>query len=601
MFIFYCLVLLLLVYLGPAIALYPRLILSSRTAVAIPYVSIAVIILIQEMLQRTGMFSHEIVLAVSASLFFIAAIRAILLLRRIGASSIRWPPTHRVLILLSLLLGLYWATRLGTAGFDTDDEIYSWNMWAVQHYLGHEIDYYYTQSAYPQLFSILISYCYKLLGSFELQLPVKLLFALFPISLWSAIAIAPREATFANAIRSVVVMVLLTAAIGRYFSIGLADPLMAASLTVSIFAFIEYSTHPDRREFLFLSLVCAAVSLYTKQAALIWALFSLPLVALIATLRGRLLPITLIGAGVVLALGLAWVIGAGSGFQDNYGVINASQQGRELTDQLLWAVRTHTFDHPFAPLFLIAAGVSVIRGGRHRDIFLLFVLPSLLAWLLFGAYSMRLGIHIVAVCALLLAATDYSLSPRFGSAQFANSEQYIRRNGKVLAILALILISSLSAYRINRHIDDNFSLYISGKNTISRYFGKDAEFVFDELYNRPDLMLWVPSNYIYGIFYGHTPVMRPAFREIDDYDHSSLLSEIRDNRPDYLFDSGPQVAYGPGAMLLHELAEQHCPELFEKRAGPPNELGYTVYALNYDEARIGRCEDNFNEGTVSLD
>jgi len=594
MFIFYCLVLLFLVYLAPAVALCPRLLLSSRTAVAIPFVSIAVIILIQALLQQTGMYSHEVVLAISSLLLLIATVRAVWMFRRNGAPTLCWPITHRVLLLFSLLFGIIWAVELGTAGFDTDDEIYSWNLWAVQHYLGREADFYYTQSPYPQLFPILISYCYKLLGNLDLQLPVKALFALFPVSLWGAITVAPRNATFTNAIRSVVVMILLAAAIGRYFTSGLADPLMSASLIVAIFTFIQYSNSPDHREFLVLSLVCAAVALYTKQAALIWAIFSLPVIALIATVRGRLPPITAVGGALLLALGLVWVIGPGNGFENNYGVINASQQGRELMDQLLFAIRLHSIDHPFVPLFLIAAIVSMLRARRHRDILLTFLLPSLFVWLLFGAYSMRLGIHVVAVSALLLAATDYSLPPGYGGGQLRKSEDFIRRNGLLLAILTVVLVAGFSTYRLKENIGkigSGFSPYDGGMNTIAKYFGKDANFVFDELYDRPDLLLWIPSNYIYGIFYGHTPVMRPAFREVAEYDLWALLQEIRDKRPDYLFDSGQHVAFGPGSMLLRELAQERCPELFDKVAAPPNKYGYTIYALHHDDDLLTRCGD----------
>lgn len=171
MYLIYCLVLLLLVYLAPACALNPALLLSSRTAVAIPFVSIATVVVIQKALELTDRYSHELVLLVSLALLVIAVIRVFLLLRSLrpasgmdaGEQRFDWPATHRVLLVLSCLFGLYWAAQLGTSGFDTDDEIYSWNLWAVQHYLGHDIDFYYTQSPYPQLFPILISWCYKFL------------------------------------------------------------------------------------------------------------------------------------------------------------------------------------------------------------------------------------------------------------------------------------------------------------------------------------------------------------------------------------------------------------------------------------------------------
>ena len=198
----------------------------------------------------------------------------------------------------------------------------------------------------------------------------------------------------------------------------------------------------------------------------------------------------------------------------------------------------------------------------------------------------------MAVFALLLAASGFALPRVLGGGGWPRTASFVRRYARPLALGAVVLMSSASIYRISRNIDKigpDFSPVMAGQNMISLYFGENARFVYEELYDRQDLLLWVPSNYIYGIFYGHTPMIRPAFRETDDYNLQSLVDEIREHRPDYLFDSGPRVAYGPGAALLRELAENRCPQLFEKKAGPPNRFGYTVYRLSDDQAILDRC------------
>lgn len=598
MFFFYSLAVLLLVYLAPAIALYPKLILSSRTIVATPFVSIAVVVVVQQLLVLGNIYNQSAVVTISIMLLMITVIRLIHLLRNINPSMLYWPTSHRFLLLFSLLLGSYWASELSTTGFAVDDELYSWNMWAIQHYLGHEIDFYYTQSPYPQLFPILISYCYKLLGSFELQMPVRALFALFPVALWGTIAIAPKEATFSNAVCSVIVMLALAAAIGSYFSVGLADPLMASSLVVAIFLFIQFSKTPDHRDLLMLSLICAAVAIHTKQAALIWALISFPIITLVATLKRQLPLVALLGAAVLMALGLAWVMGPGSGFHDNPGVTNRSQQDRSFIEQLSFAVQNNFFDQPLAPLFLIAGTVAVLRARRHRDVLLLFLLPALFAWLFYGAYSLRLGIHVVALAALLFAVTGYRL-PTSLDMTLARNEGFVRRHALLISIIGLFLIGRASLHRIHKNvgeIGDNFSPYVSGLNTITKYFGKDAGFVFYELYNRPDLLLWVPSNYIYGIFYGHTPMIRPDYIARPDYSMKALLDEIEHHLPNYLFDAGTRVSFGPGSARLRELAENICPDLFEKNISPPNKYGYyTVYRLHDNSVLIGYCREKLKQ------
>lgn len=590
MFILYALALLLLVYMAPAFALFPRLILSSRTIVATPFISIAIIGVAQTVFAFGDIYTQSVVIAFSVTMLLIAVVRLIGLLR--SHPMFYWPSTHRFLLLFSVLLGCYWAAELGSGGFDGNDEIYSWNLWAIQHYLGHEVDLFYVRSPYPQLFSILISYGYKLLGSIELQLPVRLLFAIFPVAMWGAIAVAPKEATFANALQSFILMLLLAGAIGRYFAMGLADPLMASSLVVAIFLFIQYRDALDRPELLILSLVCAAVALFTKQAALIWALFSFPVIAIFAMAKQRLPLKALLGSFVLMALGIMWVAGPGSGFQDNQGVINASQNGRGLMEQFIFSVQSNLIEKPLVLLLIVASMIAVFRTRSHRDILLVFLLPALFAWLLFGAYDLRLGIHIVGLSALLLAATAYPSPISLGSGIVGWSERLIRRYSIVLIILVSVFVGGVTISRIYKNvgkIGDNYSPYISGINTISKFFGKDAVFVFTELYDKKDLLLWVPSNYIYGVFYGHTPMMRPDYRGTKKYGPKELLIEIDNNRPDYLFDSGPKVAYGPGSKQLRKLAETYCSKLFEKSVEPPNKYGYTVYRLQNNDALIENC------------
>lgn len=596
MFIVYCLALLLLVYLAPALALYPKLILSSRTAVAIPFISIGIIAVAQGVLAATDSYSHLIVTGFSVVLLLTAAARLVLMFKRRNALLFYWPTTHRLLLLFSLFLGIYWAAQLGSTSFDTDDEIYSWNMWAIQHYQNDAIDYYYTGVPYPQLFAILISFCYKLLGSIELQLPVKAMFAVFPVALWGAIAVAPKEASTANAIRSFVIMVLLFAAVGNLFGVGLADPLMAASLVVAIFLFMQYTENPEHRELLVFSVVCAAVAFYAKQAGLIWALFSLPAIALIAVWKRRLPPVTLVGAGVLLALGLIWVFGIGSGFQNNHGVINTSQQGRSTLEQLFFAINKHCTEQPLVPLFLTAGVFSVLRVRRHRDILILFLLPALFAWLLYGAYNLRLGIHVVALSALLLAASNYPFPALLGGGDLPRGERFISRYALIFAIMVPLLIAAGTIYQINKNLKiygNQFSPYIAGKNTIARFFGKDAEFVFKELYDRPDLLLWVPTSYIYGVFYAHTPMMRPDLDKMPQYDVAMLLEDIKSRRPNYLFDGGQWVDYTPASGLLRELAEQQCTYLFE-RVVRRNKYGYVIYRLHNDDALIEQCANTLH-------
>lgn len=191
LYLLYCFILLAFVYVSPALALFPRLVLSARTSIAIPFVSIFAVGVLERILSVAGIFSQAVVVFISVAFALIALYRV----RRLivaGNFMFEWPSPHVFLLIFNGFIAFGFAAELGTTSFALDDEIYSWNMWAVQHYLGEPVDYYYTRSAYPQLFAVPIAYCYKLLGSIELQLPVKALFGIFPFCLLSAIALAPR-------------------------------------------------------------------------------------------------------------------------------------------------------------------------------------------------------------------------------------------------------------------------------------------------------------------------------------------------------------------------------------------------------------------------
>jgi hypothetical protein len=247
---------------------------------------------------------------------------------------------------------------------------------------------------------------------------------------------------------------------------------------------------------------------------------------------------------------------------------------------------------PLVPLLLAAALVAVSRSGRNRDIAWLFLVPATGVWLLYGAYSLRLGIHLVAVAALLLALSGYALPGRLGAGAPAPAERWLRARWPVVTLVLALLVTGLAGRRIADNmveVGERFSLYAAGPNTIAKYFGKDAERVIRATYDRPDRLLWVPSNYLWGIYYAHTPMVRPAARHGEEFGVRDLFGDLQADRPDYLFDAGERVAFGPGSQRLRELAGTHCPFLFEKLATPPNKYGYTLYALRREPGLLERC------------
>lgn len=577
MYYIYVIELLTLIYLLPAVSLFPKLILSSRTAITIPFVSILIIVLLKETLSFFNLFSQNIVLIFHSLFFLIASYRLYQIKKDYD-----WPKVHILVYLISFSVSVFYAARLGISSFGTDDEIYSWNMWAVQHFLGENVDYYYTTSAYPQFFSILIAYCYKILGTVELQLPVRSLLAFFPFSLLVTIGIASNK----TEIKSIalfffwMLVIVFGIGIGKYFDDGLADPMMSAALIVSVFMFIQYINNHDKTIYLFLSSICAIVAAYSKQPALIWAILALPLITSISVIRRTIPLISLLPVGIVMLVSIYWVLGPGFDFQNNQGVINASQHDRDILEQVLYSFNMYLIKQPMLFILFILSTISVFRSKKYIDIYLLLLLPSTLAWFIFGAYSgVRLGIHVIALLTVLYASTGYYLPFSILNDKFTSIGQYINKNAYSVIgffLILAILSSSIHVYKKFKKNGDSFDIYNGSKVTISKYFGKDSEYIFNEIYGNKEIKIWIPSNYIYGIFYGHNSIIRP---DKDQYSLKELLADIKNKKPDYLFYSGDRVAFGQGSKRLHELVNNHCSDIFQKVAGPENKFGYIVYKL----------------------
>ena len=294
---------------------------------------------------------------------------------------------------------------------------------------------------------------------------------------------------------------------------------------------------------------------------------------------------TLIPVAIAWGCGLLWLVTEGDGFWMNDGVVTRSHQDRMWFQQLFHASNKWLIDTPAITIMLLLCIHAVLRGHRGRSIFFGLVVPSLLVWLLFGAYDLRLGMHVVAVSALLIATNGFWPNAGVGPAAAGAVVSYrVRHLVHGLSAVAVI-VAGIGALKYIEERRPGFSLYDGGKNTIYRYFGDDADFVHREIY-RSDRTLWIPSNYIYGIFYGHNPIIRPDHR-VATLDLDRLKAEIMRDRPDYLFESGDVVAYGPATALLRDLVTE-CGDWFETVATPSDVHGYTVYRLNHDA--VGRSE-----------
>lgn len=584
MYLVYVTGLILGLYLAPGLALMPRAAFDSRLAYAVPVVSVLIVTTLARILKPLGLFTETIVF--SATLMF-AAIAAWRLYRLRPGTDAHWPVVHRLVYLFSICVVLPAAARLGTSSFDDNDEIYSWNMWAVQHVLGEKHDLFYTIAPYPQTFSYLIAWSYQLLGSIDLQLPIKCGLSMLSASCVAAIGTAsPRQDS--KALLWFVALMVFTLFVARLhdrgLSKGLAEIVMIPALVVSVALYLQHVRLQVSPVHLWLASATAIVAGLSKQPALIWLMLTLPILAVADTIRWQRPLKTLIPVAIAWGCGLLWLVTEGNGFWMNDSVVTRSHQDRMWFQQLFHASNKLLIGTPAITVMLLLCIHAVLRGRWGRSIFFGLVVPSLLVWLLFGAYDLRLGMHLVAVAALLIAANGFlpnaGVGPAAAGTVVSNRVRYLVRGLSAVAVI----ISGIGAWKYIEDRGPGFSLYDGGKNTIYKYFGDDADFVHREIY-RSGRTLWIPSNYIYGIFYGHNPIIRPDHR-VATLDLDRLKAEIIRDRPDYLFESGDIVAYGPATALLRDLVAE-CGDWFETVAAP-SDKGYTVYRLNHDA--VGRSE-----------
>ena len=397
------------IYLAPGLALIPRAAFDSRIAYAVPVVSVLIVTLLARILKEIDLFINTNVLWITIIFLVTSAWR---LYKIWPTVDIHWPTSHRLVYLISFCVALTAAAKLGVSSFEIHDEIYSWNLWAIQHTRGENHDLFFTVAPYPQTFPYLISWSYQLLGSIDLQSPVKCSFFIFTASLVAAIGTANPDQTSRSILWSmaVIVFVLFAAELSRQLARGHAETLMVPALVVSVALYLQDRRSPCGSLHLWLSSVAAVVAGLSKQPALIWLVLALPFLSTVDVVRRRRPYTRLIPVAISCCCGLLWMATEGDGFMDNQGVIGRSMENRSWLEQLLFVPGSLMGNRSGIIFVLILCCLILLYRRTGRDVFFCLIIPSLLLWFLFGAYGLRLGLHIVAIAALLIAANGIKSS-----------------------------------------------------------------------------------------------------------------------------------------------------------------------------------------------
>ena len=483
----------------------------------------------------------------------------------------------------------YAVIKLSITGFDVDDEIYSWNMWAIQHFEGKTADFRFTVSPYPQLFSYWIAAIYHALGTISLHSVPRVFLAISALLLGMSVTVMAKIASWRAAVVTALILTFTVGPVIVRLAKGLADPLMSAAVILSAMLLITYAREPKKLTWLWLAGACAVIGALTKQAGLIWACFSLPLIVTVGFLHYKWPKGTLIVAATVLLISMIWPVWIAPTFTNNPGVINASMGNRSYLQQIRFAVHEYLIARPEILLLFVASALATWRNAFLRLLFFVGFLPMLAAWFLFGAYEIRLGIHVLGlaglltICALMAPMKDESSHP------YTKESNRLPHRGPTLLLASMLtgaivtgLIASVLAlaHKLGTDLTDGAS------NTLRIQYGSNSDAVLDSLLkSKPHV--WTTSNYAYGALYGRLPVGFPGYVGLD-YTVANVKKELLAFKAEYAVYTG-RVAYGPASELLKELA-QKCPDALDPVLTPPNQNGFILYKVDLKVIASESCQ-----------
>lgn len=486
---------------------------------------------------------------------------------------------------------------LATSSFSVDDEIYSWNMWAVQNYLGQRADYFYTHVPYPQALPLWLASIYRSLGGVDCQAIPRFFLATTGFIYLVAVSHCFQIKNFKHALVSIAIVLLIwnLIGIGEIFSHGFADPLMAASLLVSVLLFIEYSKTTNNIIILVASAGCAIVAVYSKQPAMIWGIGILPFLTIIGVFRSGWPKQSLLIVFLSALICLYWPLGPGAGFQDNNGVITRSLQNRSIIQQIIFSVDRFLLKNTGFLVLLILSYWSCRKQTIHRALWLLLFVPMLLSWFIWGSYTLRLGVHVIGLAGLLLMSSyteslgvvSLPINRQIIIWPVINNSIFFRKKWMtaLLLTLALCVYIEKDVFRVARR--ERIDLAHGGWTTLSRQYGSDyAPFIYEKIYKKKAMKVWSTTNYTYGVFFGHVISDRPHYTD-QFYGRENLLRDLVESAPDYAIYAG-KVPFGPASELLKKVAE-NCQSIFKPVVEPPNEYGFIIYSIDKNKLRDQQC------------
>ena len=497
--------------------------------------------------------------------------------------------THGIWRLAAWLLMMAFAScaaYMASGAFSKHDEIYSWNLWAIEHFQRQPYDMEYTQAVYPQAFAYWIASIYAAQGQFVVQWVARLAASLPVLLLLTVASGAWRPDVSKRAtILGLGITVAALLATYRDLLMGYADPLRSAALVASVAALLRYAQDTRRIAWLYASVGAAVFASYTKQPAVLWVGASLPMIALAGVIwwgwPWRAFAIVVVGAA--LAGFGAFVVSAG--MTDNQGVISRALGEGGVWQALASSVNSYLIKRPLNLVLLLGSWWAVRRIPWLHMVWWLAMLPMMGLWFTLGSYESRHGIHCIWLAAVLWLTALYRV-PK-GATEDDTEAPFVAAKpshavlpealGVVMVLLVIGVVTSLGARHKGTDMRDG------QKSAFARQMGNlEAHDLFERLVGER-AHVFVTSNYSWGLFYGRLPLYRAT--DHDDHATDSLARMLVRVRADYAISAG-SYAYGPHSERLLKLVAL-CPEGLSEMMASVDEH-FRVFAVHQEA--LNACE-----------
>lgn len=496
---------------------------------------------------------------------------------------------------LLLVFGVcFFALKSTSTGFIRHDEIYSWGMWGVQHFLGQPYDTYYTQAPYPQLFAYELGSVFLAQGNHVSHFAAKLVCGIPALVI--VIAFSDLVARSSSQLINWLTLLLTFGALASFGNLlfwAYADPLATALILLSFTLLLQYSEKPAKLRPLMLSLFCGLLASLTKQPGLVWCLATLPMLIIYGVWRWKWRPAALAACIVVMLLAAIWPLFVAPEFTGNQGVLDIVKKNGGWMASVMVSLKKYIVYSPNIGMLLIGTMLVSLFSGRGRVFWILCVLPFLVIWFTVGAYEQRHGTHVLFVSTAL---ANYLLIQRCPcidgisrEPRIFNFQERIPTDMICVAVSVVLLTSSVYlAYQRNYSNlqDGNKAIFIS-------QFGDESNDLYRDIIDN-QRRIFVVSNYQYGMFFNRTVIGRPELHR-SVLTPKEFLEELANFKPEYIIDAG-EWTYGPYSSHLREMIEV-CPDAFSLR----KKNDFSPYSAIYqvDSQALGtECSSRFDSAPL---